>query len=157
VGCSKIMDKSLHARYHGSRSESMEDDVSGESQPVSARFGDEMRSPKVPDLQPFRTALATFAARSPRSASAFLSRGDSGALSRDDKGEEVGEKILRRRGKGDESLSRKGDERGVRVTASRKGDVKGVRLTVRWVGDSSLSIDDSDKLEESGDEYLFGC
>jgi len=132
-------------------------DVSGESHPVSARFGDEMRSPKVADLQPFRTAFATFAASSPRSASALLSRGDSGALSREDKGEEVGEKILRRRGKGDESLSRKGDDRGVRITVSRKGDDKGVRLTVRWVGDSSLSAEDSDRLEENGDRYLSVC
>jgi len=73
-------------------------DVSGESHPVSGRFSE------VADLQPFMTAFATFAAMSPRSVSAVLFRGEAGALSREDRGEEMGEKILRRMGKGDESL-----------------------------------------------------
>lgn len=97
-----------------------------ESQSGSARFGDETNFSEVKDvgLVPLETMMAA-AAKSPtpgEATSALSVRGDPGMLSREDRGEETGDRagdaILRRRGKGDESLSSccRGDDGGVYLT-----------------------------------------
>jgi len=86
----------------------------------------------------------TCAAASPRMrgvSSSLSSRGDPGTLWREDRGDEMGDTTLLRRGNGDESLSCcNGDDGGV--------------WTLRLTGNSSL--EDSERLssDEMGDGYL---